>query len=147
MSRHLIRNYAAPALALALIAGCHTQDIGQVGERPREAITFAARAKYPGPGQESPKVKAVALTDPDTKELSIYNVGDTAIPSTAIWVNGAFVRQIGPISPKSHVSVKWVELLEAGPSAKSLSELERTVQKVELQTSDGMFAVQGPVVR
>jgi hypothetical protein len=144
---HRILNYTLAALILPLVAGCQTENIGQVGERPREAITFAARAKYPGNAQESPKVRAVALTDPDTQELTVYNVGDTAIPATAVWVNGAFVRQIAPISPKSHATMKWVELLEAGPSAKSLSELDRTVQKVELQTSDGIYAVQGPVVR
>jgi hypothetical protein len=145
--RHRPFKYTLATLILPLFAGCHTQDIGQVGERPREAITFAARAKYPGAGQESQKVKAAAITDPESKELDVYNLGDTSIPATAVWVNGAFVRQVGPISPKGHVTVKFVELLEAGPSAKSLLELERTVQKVELETSDGIFTAQGPVNR
>ena len=45
------------------------------------------------------------------------------------------------------ITVKYIELLEAGPGAKSLQELERTVQKVELETTDGIFSVQGPVNR
>jgi hypothetical protein len=144
--------YTLAMLILPLFAGCHTQDVGQVGERPREAITYAARAKYPGNAQDSPRVRAVAIVDADGKLLEgktidVYNLGNESIPATAIWVNGAFVKQIGPISPKGHVTVKCVELLEAGPSAKSMTELERTVQKVELQTPDGLYNVQGPVNR
>jgi hypothetical protein len=142
-----IRSLLPVAAVLTLIAGCHTQDIGQVGERPREAITFAARAKYPGNALDSERVRAVAVADPDSKTLDVYNLGSQSIPATAVWVNSDFVKQIGPISPKSHVSIKYVELLEAGPSAKSLTELERTIQKVELQTNDGMYNVQGPVNR
>jgi hypothetical protein len=143
-----IRSLLPAAFVFTFIAaGCHTQDIGQVGERPREAITFAARAKYPGNAQDSQRVRAVAIADPDVKTLDIYNLSNQSIPATAVWVNGDFVKQISPISPKSHVTIKYVELLEAGPSAKSLTELERTIQKVELQTNDGMYSVQGPVNR
>ena len=148
MLRRFVSGCAAPALAITLIAGCHTQDIGQVGERPREAITYAARAKYPGnAAQHSERVHAVAINNPDGKSLDIYNLGAESIPATALWVNGAFVKQIAPISPKGSVTVKYVELLEAGPSAKSMTELERTVQKVEIQTADGLYYVEGPVNR
>lgn len=136
-----------PAFILTLIVGCHTQDIGQVGERPREAISYASLAKYPGPAQGSGRYSAVAITDPLHKELTLYNLGSESIPATAVWVNGDFVKQIAPISPKSHLDVKYVELLQAGPGAKPLTELERIVQKVELQTSDGTYSVQGPVDR
>ena len=150
MLRRFISASAAPAAALLVgfLAGCHTQDIGQVGERPHEAITYAARAKYPGnSAQHSERVHAVAINNPDGKTLDVYNLGMESIPATAIWVNGAFVKQISSISPKGNVTVKYVELLEAGPSAKSMSELERTVQKVELQTTDGLYYVEGPVNR
>jgi hypothetical protein len=140
--------YTLATLILPLIAGCHTQDIGQVGERPREAITFAARAKYPGnAAQHSERVHAVAINDPDGKSIDVYNLGTESINATALWVNGTFVKQISPIPPKGYVNAKYVELLEAGPSAKSMTELERTVQKVEIQTADGLYYVEGPVNR
>jgi hypothetical protein len=140
--------FTLATLVLPLIPGCHTQDIGQVGERPREAITYAARAKYPGSAsQHSERVHAVAINNPDGKSLDVYNLGAESINATALWVNGTFVKQIAPIPPKGYITAKYVELLESGPSAKSMSELERTVQKVEIQTADGLYYVEGPVNR
>jgi hypothetical protein len=147
MSRRLLAHTIVSGLALGLFAGCAAQDVGLVGERPREAITYAARAKYPGAGQESDRYKAVAVVNPDQKVLDVYNLSSQTIPATAIWVNGAFVHQVSPIAPKGHVTVKYVELLEAGPGARSFSQLETPVQKVEIQTGDGNYTVQGPVNR
>ena len=147
MPRQLIPHTVVSVLALGLFAGCAAQDVGLVGEQPREAITFAARAKYPGAGQESDRYKAVAVVNPDRKVLDVYNLSNQTIPATAIWVNGAFVHQVSPIAPKAHATLKYVELLEAGPGTRSFSQLETPVQKVEIQTSDGNYAVQGPVNR
>jgi hypothetical protein len=148
MIRRFFSGCAVPAALFAgLLAGCHTQDIRQVGERPREEITDAALAKYPGSAHESDRARAVTIADPDRKQMDIYNLGNQPITATAVWVNGEFVKRISTISPKSHVTIPYVELLQAGPSAKSLSELDRTVQKVELQTNDGTYIVQGPVNR
>jgi hypothetical protein len=147
MPRKLIPHTVVSVLALGLFAGCAAQDVGLVGEQPREAITYAARAKYPGAAQQSDRYKSVAIVNPDRKILDVYNLSTQTIPATAIWVNGAFVKQIAPIAPKGHVSTKYVELLEAGPGARSFSQIETPVQKVELQTNDGNYAVQGPVNR
>jgi hypothetical protein len=147
MSPGFIAKATVSGLAMALFAGCAAQDLGQVGDRPREAITYAARAKYPGAAQESDRYKSVAIVDPGKKVLEVYNLSNQTIPATALWVNSAFVRQISPIAPKGHVTVRYVELLEAGPGTRSFSDLTTPVQKVEIQTSDGNYAAQGPVNR
>ena len=147
MPRNLVTRTVASAFALTLFAGCAAQDVGQVGDRPREAITFAARAKYPGAAQESDRYKSVAVVDPGRKVLDVYNLSAQTIPATALWVNGGFVRQISPIATKGHATVRYVELLEAGPGTRSFSQLDTPVQKVEIQTNDGNYAVQGPVNR
>jgi hypothetical protein len=127
------------------LGGCQTQSVAQVGSQPREAITFAALAKYPGNAQTSDRARTVAITDPDAKSLTVYNLGDQSIPATALWVNGTFVKQISAIPPKSHVTAKYVELLEKGPGVKSMSESAQVPARVEIQTSDGLYTVQGPV--
>ena len=147
MPRNLVPHTVISALALGLFAGCAAQDVGMVGDRPREAITYAARAKYPGAAQESDRYKSVAIVDTSRKLLDVYNLSAQTIPATALWVNGGFVRQISPIAPKGHVTVRYVELLEAGPGTRSFSQLDTPVQKVEIQTTDGNYAVQGPVNR
>ena len=147
MPRNLLPHTVVSVLALGLFAGCAAQDVGLVGEQPREAITYAARAKYPGAAQDSDRYKSVAIVNPDKEVLDVYNLGAQTIPATALWVNGAFVKQIAPIAPKGHITARFVEILESGPGARSFSQMETPVQKVELQTNDGNYAAQGPVNR
>jgi hypothetical protein len=147
MISKLFRGCLLCGLSAGLFVGCSTQNVGMVGDNAREAITYAARAKYPGAAQESDRYKSVAIVNPETKIIDVYNLSTQTIPATALWVNGAFVKQIAPIAPKGHVTTKYVELLEAGPGARSFSQVETPVQKVELQTNDGNFSVQGPVNR
>jgi hypothetical protein len=145
MSPRFIVKAAVSGLAMALFAGCAAENVGQVGDRPREAITFAARAKYPGAAQTSDRYKLGAVVDPERKVLDIYNFSSQSIPATAVWVNGAFVRQVSTIAPKGHVTVRYVDLLESGPGTRSFSDLATPMQKVEVQTNDGNYAALGPV--
>jgi hypothetical protein len=147
MSPRFIAHATISGLALALFAGCAAENVAQVGDRPREAITYAARAKYPGAAQTSDRYKSVAIVEPDRKVVDVYNLSSQTIPATAIWVNGAFVHQASAIAPRGHVSVPYVQFLEAGPGTRSFSDLATPVQKVEIQTNDGNYAAQGPVNR
>src|SRR3954453_15702155 len=105
MNRRLTAALAGAALAVGVgfVGGCKTESIAQVGTQPREAITYAARAKYPGNAQMSDRARAVANTDADARQLDVYNIGDQPIAATALWVNGTFVKQIGSIPPRAHV--------------------------------------------
>lgn len=130
-----------------LSVGCATQEMSEVGRAPRQAIAFAATAKYPGNPQQSDKIKAVAFDSADRGELEIHNLGNHTIAYPAVWVNGAFVSKLNTsIPPQSHATVKYTELLEAGAGTNDLTKVgkDQPVQKVELQTPDGLFAVEGP---
>lgn len=59
-------------------------------------------------------------------------------------MNGAFVTQIDSIPPKGSVTIRHAELLEAGPGTGDVKKLDQPVNRVELQTSDGLFSVVGP---
>lgn len=130
--------------SVLLIAGCETQNVSRVGEEARQDITFAARAKYPGNAQDSQRVRTVAVVDPDAKRLEIFNTTDQPIPASSVWVNGTFVSQVPSIPALGSVTVPYSSLLEAGPGVNDLKSLDRTPTRVELQTSEGLFRVQGP---
>jgi hypothetical protein len=137
------------AALVALLAGCSVQKVGQVGAGPREAITFAAQARYPGGAttRSASDVRAVALYDNDRKALDVYNIGTQAIPATALWVNGRFVAKLSNISPRSHTTVKYEELIEAGAGINDFAKMQTTPAQVEIQTRDGLHPVLGAVPR
>lgn len=129
---------------LCLAAGCSTQDIGQVGQVPRQEITYAATAKYPGNPQTSGPLHAVVLDSPGAKELSVYNISSNALPQSALWVNGSFVHAINSIPPKGHLTIAYNRFLQAGPGTADLSQVDQAVTEVDAQTSGGLYKLEGP---
>jgi hypothetical protein len=134
---------AGLGLGLSLL-GCQAESLSQVGTAPRQAITFAATAHYPGNPTTSPTVHAAAVADSSKDTLTIYNLGDTTIPASTLWVNGHFVRQIPAIAPRASHQVTYNELIQAGPGVQTLKQLGQGVNTVELQTAEGLFKVEGP---
>lgn len=140
-----MRAIAIAALGLALgVMGCEAQNVAQVGQAPREAISYAATAKYPGNAKTSPDVHAAAVDNSGNDTLTIYNVGDNTIPASTLWVNGQYVRQIPAIPARASATVGYGELIQAGPGVQTLHQLNQPVTKVELQTSNGLYTVEGP---
>jgi hypothetical protein len=92
-------------------------------------------------------MEVVAFNDPDRDLLQIHNLTDRSVPPSAVWVNEVFVARVETIPPKSHVTVKYSELLEAGPSVNDLKMLDAPVAKVELETDQGLFTVMGPATK
>ncbi len=144
-SRHFV-----PAFAIAasiLIAGCETSEIARVGEEPREAISYAATASYPGEATQSSDLQLAAIDNPDAREIELLNLTDNSIPASTLWVNGAFVKRIPSIPPRGTFKVKYNELLEAGTGTNDLQSVGQVARKVEIQTPQGLMAVQGPSKR
>ena len=127
-----------------LLGGCTTNEVGRVGASPRAEITYAATAKYPGEARTSDAIQLTAVDDPDANVMTIYNVSDNAIGPGTIWVNGAFVHRIDGIPPRGAVEIKHIELIQAGPGTSDLDSVNQSARKVEIQTRDGLFTVQGP---
>lgn len=128
--------------------GCETQNPSNVAPQARHDITFAATAHYPGNAINAPdRVQATAVVNDKMDRLEIYNPSDRAIPPATLWVNGLFVHQLATIPPKGMAAVDKDELLQAGPSAMSLTDSKQAITKVELQTSDGLYTVQGPAMK
>ena len=136
------------ATVMAMAAGCETQNPSNVAPQARHDITFAATARYPGNAISAPdRVQATAVVNDKMDRLEIYNPSDRAIPPSTVWVNGLFVHQLGPIPPKGMATIDKDALLQAGPSAMSLTDSKQAIAKVELQTGDGLYTVQGPAMK
>ena len=131
-----------------LHAGCTTQEVGRVGEEPREAIRYAATARYPAePAQTSDRIQMAAIDDVENNKVTLMNLSDNAIPPSTAWINGAYVYQLPSIPPRGMADMKYSEILMAGPNAGDLKSAGQGVRKVEIQTHEGLFTVQGPSKR
>src|SRR5207253_66524 len=98
---------------------------------------------YPGYAQNRPdKVQAAAVVDRDKQEIQILNLSDNAIASPTVWVNGAYVRRVPTIQPRGSTVIKFEGLLQAGQTSMDFKRADQPVTKVEIQTADGLFAVQ-----
>ena len=136
----------ALTIGLALtVMGCSTQDVGRVGDAPREQIRYAATARYPGEtAQTSDRIQLAAIDDVGNNKVTLMNLSDNAIPPSTAWINGAYVYQLPSIPPRGMTEMKYSEILMAGPNPGDLKSAGQGVRKVELQTHEGLFTVQGP---
>lgn len=153
MSRHAVRPAVvlfavmACAAAAAGLPGCAVEELAQVGEEPRAAISYAATATYPGHAVKSPRMELVAFDHPDRNVLEVHNLMSRSVPASSVWVNENFVARVGPIPPRGFVAVKYSDLLESGPGVSDLDRLDAKVAKVELHTDEGLFTVMGPATK
>ena len=146
MRRYLLLTSVA---ALGIVAGCgpKANKVTAVGPEAREAISQATMARYPGRATTSPEVQVAAINYDKKHYIELHNLGTTSIPPSTVWVNGTFVTNISGIPPKSYTTVQHGALLEAGPATNDLRKLEQPVAKVEIETDNGLFTVQGPTIK
>lgn len=69
-------NSAVLVVALSLLTGCSGSGVGSVGRESREAITYAATAKYPGGAQKSDRVQITAVNDDREHATVLYNLAN-----------------------------------------------------------------------
>ena len=132
-------------MIVVVVAGCAASKVSSVEPETRENIGYAATARYPGYPQNRPdKVQASAAVDQEDSKIEIYNLSDNAIPNPIIWVNGTYVRRLPTIGPRSSATVLYGGLLQAGQTQMDFKRSGQQVSKVEIQTADGLFTVQGP---
>ena len=139
---------AALVIGSGWMLGCETSEVARVGAEPREQIAYAATAKYPtDPARTPDAFKVAAVDNVEDKKLTIMNLSDGAIPPSTAWVNGAYVYQLPTIPPRGMYSMEYAEILMTGPNPSDLGKSGQGVRKVELQTHEGLFSVQGPSKR
>ena len=136
---------AALVIGSGFVVGCETSEVARVGAEPREQIAYAATARYPSEAARTPdSFKVAAVDNVEDKKLTIMNLSDGTIPPSTAWVNGAYVYQLPTIPPRGMYSMSYNEILMTGPNPSDLARSGQSVRKVELQTHEGLFSVQGP---
>ena len=121
------------------VAGCATNEL-----ETRREVAQAALSRYPGNGRPADTFKLAAADDPGKRTVELHNLSDTAVPAGKVWVNGRFVASVPVIEPRATALVNYGDLLEAGPGVMDLKRAESQVTKVEYETSQGLFVVDGP---
>jgi hypothetical protein len=135
-------------IAMVLVlAGCRANNVGSVREQPRAEISFAATAAYPRDAQTTEEFQITAVDDPRRRELILYNPTDRSIPASTVWVNQNFVHRVAGIGPRSSVTIDYRNLLEAGEGVQDLRRAGHEIHRVDLETPQGLVAVQGPARR
>ena len=130
------------AVAGALVTGaigCATNEL-----ETRREVAQAALSRYPGNAQPASTFRLAAADNTGDRSIELLNLSDTAVPAGKVWVNGRFVASVPAIEPRTTTVVKYGDLLEAGPGVMDLKRAESQVTKVEYETSQGLFAVDGP---
>ena len=129
--------------AVVAAAGCSTSEMAV-----REDVTRAALSEYPGQARPSDRLKLAAVDDPGRQTLEISNLSDTAVTTAKVWVNSRYVQAVPAIPARSTVTIGYADLLEAGRGTMDLARVDKPqIAKVEVQTADGLFTVDGPARR
>jgi len=121
------------------VIGCTTNEL----ETRREA-TAAALSTYPGNPQQSSEFKLAAADDQSGKSVRILNLGDTIVPPGNLWVNGRYVAPVSAIPARSSIVVPYGSFLESGAGVMDLGKYEGDIIKVEIETSGGLYSIEGP---
>ena len=133
------RAYLSIVMLAALAGGC-----GNKAVATREQATHAALSTYPGSPQQSDEIQLAAIDDPKRKKIQIVNLTDRTIPTPSLWVNQTFVHKARTIEPRGQITVEYEDLLEQGSGVRDLDMANVPVKTVEVQTSGGLYTVQGP---
>jgi len=145
---HRIGVVVCLAIGCLIWAGCEAQRVSNVDPNARAAIGYAATAHYPGNAMNSTaNVLVGALDRPGEKRIELLNLSDNAVPDAKVWVNGAYVRQIGTLPPRGTTSVDYSGMLQAGQTAMDFARAEQAVTKVEIETGNVLYRVLGPAVK
>ena len=153
----MLRRVLAVA-ALAAAIGC-TQGCGGGGRRqavkrdpsqvdpPAQAMTdtqlaaHAGNAEFPT-GRARDDRRIAAIVTRDRRVLKLYNFENTPLPTTNVWVNGAYVQPLRAVPANSKTPIQTTKLFNK--QGHRFSERSEEINRVQLETLDGLYNVMGP---
>lgn len=107
-----------------------------------QMAAFAATAEYPR-GEASDDLRAAALINRDGGTIRVINFTDEPIRNARVWVNGAFVQEVGTIPPNGSVTLRNDRFFNS--DGQTLAQMNTAPVRVELQSDDKLHRLQGPV--
>jgi hypothetical protein len=137
-------------IALLGIAGCQASTSisspfgkGKDQEQRTQRAAFAASAQYPKEMKATTDLPASALINRDQQTIRIVNSSDRALRDVTVWVNGSYVAKVDTIPSHGIVTLRHGDFYDGAGT--SLANQKPTITRVELQSQDKLYALQGPV--
>ena len=114
---------------------------------PAQAMTdtqlaaHAGNAEFPS-GRARDDRRIAAIVTRDRKVLKLYNFENTPLPTTNVWVNGAYVQPLRAVPANSKTPIQTNKLFNK--QGHRFSERSEEINRVQLETPDGLVNVMGP---
>jgi len=133
----------AIALGAFILAGCSgsMNPFKSDDTQKTQLAAFAAQSQYPTK-QPSDDLRVSALINKDDGSIKIINNTQQTINDAKVWVNGAYVTHVDTIPSKGVVSIKRENLYDQ--KGISLAKANAGVTKVQLETGDKLYNLEGP---
>ncbi len=133
--------FGIPLLAAAMLMGCDT--ISGPSEVSAKRAAFAAQTPYPQNMKATEDSHLTALVSRDGNTIQLLNSSDKASTDANVWVNGTYLTRVDSVPPHGLVTLHRTDFFDSGGN--NLSKQSATVTRVEVQSNNQLFQVQGPV--
>jgi hypothetical protein len=154
----MLRRVFAVGVLVALVgfmAGCGgsarprkaaSADPSQI-DPPAQAMTDTQLAAHAG-NAEFPTARPrddrriAAIVTKDRRVIKLYNFETTPLATANVWVNGAYVQPLRAVPANSKTPIQTTKLFNK--QGHRFSERNEEVNRVQLETPDGLYNVMGP---
>ncbi len=143
----MFRNALLVIAGLSL-AGCSAETElsnpfkGDAQAQHNKLAAYAATSKYPA-SQPSNDLRAVALISRGNGNIRLINTSDQALRDVRVWVDGNYVSRVDSIPPHGIVTLSRGDFFDS--SGASLNKQNNPITKVQVESADHFYNMQGPV--
>jgi hypothetical protein len=136
-------------LGAALAAGCSTSAqvdnpfAGGGGGNEAEMAAFAASSEFPADVEASDDLRATVLVNRNDRTIQVINASNQAIRDARIWINGSFVGRLDNLPANGAVTLPMDAFYDR--TGTRLSDVQAGANRVQLQSGDTLYNLQGPV--
>ena len=116
-------------------------------DAPAEAMSDTQLAAHAGSAEfpnASPRdsFRVAAIVTRDRKVVKLYNFDRNPIGAVNVWINGAYVQPLRAIPANSKALIRTDKVFNK--SGDRFSQRGEEVNRVQLETQDGLYSVMGP---
>lgn len=109
-----------------------------------QLAAYAASTKYPDKNA-SDDMKLGAMVNRDDKSIQLINYTDKTLTDAKVWINQGYLYKVSSIPAHGYATLSTADFYNG--SGHALSEMNNPVNRIQVETSDGLFNVQGPVFK
>ena len=151
MLRHALAVLAVGMLVIGCAGGGNRQKAASNAtptmDPPALAMSDTSLAAHAGgttfpSAQPTDGRRVAAIVTADRRTIKLYNFENEPIRAVNVWINGAYVQPLRTIPAHSKAPIRTEKLFNK--DGYRFSERGEEVNRVELETSEGLFNALGP---